>query len=718
MSGVIPTQPTRADFVRKKLGELTTLAEMNKEIHSTMNVTELLRILVEKAIIGVNFQRGLLYLVEGDYLRCVAWLDRVRREKASIIEKRVGFRMDDKALEVLVAQTGEPIYVKEALTDKRVSPKFIKFSNTREYCAVPLIGRNGDVFGVLTGDKSYRAEPILDEDIETLSLFAGHISLAIENAMLYEEKVRFNQLLGQKVRERTEELNRANEELSIKMRELSALYQMSQLLNSSLDVNSVIRQVLFLIRRLGYDMCAIHLFEDRKPISVFCEGLDGEYRRMMPLPISENAIDSIERSSEPIIVHDPNSHIVHSSFRAYYLAKKIRSCVYVPIFLKGKTSAVLIIYSLKDDTFDEDQKTFFSAFAQQAGVALDNAYLFRQMMEQKDHAEKRSRTLEKENIYLRERIHNSFMDSFITGNSSSMKQVMDLVEKVSNTSATVIIYGETGTGKEIVANLIHTMSQRSNGPLIKVNCPAIPEDLIESELFGHRRGAFTSAYEKRIGMFELAQGGTIFFDEIGDLSLKTQTKLLRVLQEKEIQPLGSPTSIRVDVRIIAATNKDLQKKTEQKSFRDDLFYRLNVFPITLPPLRERREDLPEYISFFMNKYSHLKGNKCTFSQDAMNILINYSWPGNIRELENLVERVLIVSKSNTIKRDDLPREILNESNLERPVKRLSEAIHEFKRDLVSQTLVRTGGKKSDAAKMLGLPRSNFSRLLKSLELPY
>jgi transcriptional regulator with PAS, ATPase and Fis domain len=217
-------------------------------------------------------------------------------------------------------------------------------------------------------------------------------------------------------------------------------------------------------------------------------------------------------------------------------------------------------------------------------------------------------------------------------------------------------------------------------------------------------------------MFELANGGTIFLDEIGDLSMKTQTKLLRVLQEQEIQRIGSKAPIRVDVRVIAATNKDLKKRIEEMKFRSDLYYRLGVFPITLPPLRERNEDIGSLVDFFLNKYAHIKQKKMELRPEAMNVLSGYLWPGNVRELENVIERLVIISKRDSITLEDLPKELWDNPSTNAQAKHLSEAIQEFKKNMIMQTLASAGGKKSRAAEMLGLPRSNFSRMLKSLNL--
>lgn len=711
MNQLISSEIGFSDFVRRKLHELTILAEMNKEIHSTMNMSQLLKILVQKAGVGVNFERCLIYLLQEDYLRCVAWIDRVKREKASIIEKRVGFRMDENAVEVLVVKMGKPIYVENALQDKRVSPKILKVSGTKEYGISPLIGRNR-VLGVLTGDKFYSKSPILPEDMESLQLFAGHISLAIENAMLYEEKEKFNKVLEKTVQERTSELDRAYQDISRKMTKLSSLYQMARLLNESLEQQAVLVQISALLGSLGWDTFSVSVLQGGKPKTVFLKGLEGDHNRCLDLPLPEEVNEEFWKSSQVFLMNDILTTQLPPAYLDYCRKRKIQSSIVTPIISKGKRIGVLKIYSQKPDAFADEQKEFFYAFGQQAGAALENAITYQKVVDEKNHIRTISKRIEQENLYLKERIKSEF----VIGRSPKMIEVMDLVQKVASTSTTVIIYGETGTGKELIANAIHEMSPRKDGPLIKVNCSAIPEELIESELFGHERGAFTGAYEKHIGMFALANGGTIFLDEISDLSMKSQTKLLRVLQEQEIQRIGSKTPIHVDVRVVAATNKDLRKRIEKMKFRSDLYYRLGVFPIILPPLRERKEDIGALVDFFLNKYAHIKQWKMKLHPEAMNVLLRYSWPGNVRELENVIERLVIISRNDVITLEDLPRELWDNSNTNAPAIHLGEAIQEFKKNIVIQTLASAGGKKSSAAKMLGLPRSNFSRLLKSLNL--
>jgi transcriptional regulator with GAF, ATPase, and Fis domain len=699
--------------IERQLRELRSLAEMNKRIHSTMNIDRLLQILVEQAVIGVNFERGLIYLLEDDFLRCVAFLDRVRKEKGSTIKGLKGFKMDETAVEVLAVQTGKSFYVEDARTDKRVSRKLLKVTDTKEYCVVPLIGRSG-VLGLITGDKVYSMSPIRPEDIKTLELFAGHIGLAIENAALFEQKERFTILLEEKISERTLELAQANERLQEKMKELSTLFEISGSLNKSLGVGEALKLILSLVKGLGYTMCAVHLWEGEDFGKAVHMGMGGNYIKT-GFPALKKAIrEHVFRGDEPFFIAELENTFNSSQYLKYIVERNVHSALIIPLRSKKKPIGIIIIFITKDHLFKEEQEKFFSAFGLQVSIALENALAFQEIIDQKNRMENLSRRLEQENIRLREKMKAEQDRKFVVGKSPAMNEVMDLVHRVAPTNTSVIIYGETGTGKELIANAIHEISPRKLRPMITVNCAAIPEELLESELFGHEKGAFTGAHERRVGMFQLAHEGTIFLDEIGDISSKTQTKLLRALQESEIQPLGSKNSVRVDVRVIAATNKDLKKKTEQGTFRSDLFYRLNVFPITIPPLRDRREDIPRLVDYFLAKYAHLKKGKPGIDEDAVKIFLRYSWPGNIRELENIIERLMIISGQGNISVEDLPRELSADVPGSSTVRPLKEAVFDFKKELVRQALAENAGKKSDAASMLGMPRSNFSRLLKQL----
>ncbi len=335
------------------------------------------------------------------------------------------------------------------------------------------------------------------------------------------------------------------------------------------------------------------------------------------------------------------------------------------------------------------------------------------------------RKLALENEMLRRQLKRKYKFDNIIGDSESMEEVFRLVEKIANTDSTVLIYGESGTGKELIARAIHFNSDRRERPLIPVNCGAIPEELLESELFGHEQGAFTGATRTRIGRFELGNGGTIFLDEIGDMSPALQVKVLRVLQEHEFERVGGMKTIKVDIRVIAATNKDLERNVAEGKFREDLFYRLNVIPIQLPPLRERRSDIPLLVNHFVEMYNEKnRHNVSGVTPEAMDLLMNYDWPGNVRELENMIERIVILKGEGTTEPGDLSEKVLaSNSRSVHPRIQIPEngisfntAVTEFERELILQALNRTNWVKNKAAKLLNLNRTTLVEKMKKINL--
>ena len=301
------------------------------------------------------------------------------------------------------------------------------------------------------------------------------------------------------------------------------------------------------------------------------------------------------------------------------------------------------------------------------------------------------------------------------GDHPLMQKIYAMVHRVATTDATVLITGESGTGKELVARSVHNLGARVTHPFVAINCAALPEELLESELFGHVRGAFTGALSSRVGMFQLADGGTIFLDEIGEMPVSLQAKLLRVLQSKEVRPVGADRVTAINVRVIAATNKDLIREVEKGTFREDLFYRLQVIPVHLPPLRARRSDIPLLVRCFLEKNSHKYANTLQISDEAMVYLWEYDWPGNVRELENLVERMVILSETGRLVPEDLPphvRSFISEKKLPHPdfndgEVNLREVLEQFEGRLIDEALRRTNGNKTAAAQMLGLKRTTL-----------
>jgi DNA-binding NtrC family response regulator len=331
--------------------------------------------------------------------------------------------------------------------------------------------------------------------------------------------------------------------------------------------------------------------------------------------------------------------------------------------------------------------------------------------------------LRQENHLLRRAVRDQYRLEQLVGVSEPMQQVLEFVQKVADSDSTVMIQGESGTGKELVARMLHFNSLRRDRPLVPVNCGAIPENLLESELFGHEKGAFTGATHARMGRFELAHGGTIFLDEIGELSLPLQVKLLRVLQEREFERVGGNRTIHVDVRIIAATNQDLEIMVEEKRFRQDLFYRLNVIPIVIPPLRERRTDIPLLIDHFLTRFNQSKHTEVIgLDDEALRLLTEYDWPGNIRELENMMERLTVLKKRGILSSEDLPQKISRRSiipELKEQFIRLSEdgihlsrEVEQYEKHLIMEALKKANGVTARAAQLLHLNRTTLVEKLK------
>ena len=353
------------------------------------------------------------------------------------------------------------------------------------------------------------------------------------------------------------------------------------------------------------------------------------------------------------------------------------------------------------------------AIKQGAGDFLTKPFSPDELMLKVHHLLRMSRTRE-QNEYLREEMKDAFYGYEIVGSSEEMKKIYSLLGKVARSESTVLLQGESGTGKELMARYVHYHSRRSSGPFIKVNCAALAEGVLESELFGHEKGAFTGSIKQRKGRFELADRGSIFLDEIGDLAPSVQVKLLRVLQESEIERVGGEKTLRIDVRVIAATNRDLTAMVKNAEFREDLFYRLNVIPIQLPPLRKRKSDIPELVAFFLTRLAREnKRAAVSIDEEAMQALFDYPWPGNIRELENVLERAMVLCDGDHITLNELPfvEEVsasMDEKNLPSPLHgNLDERLAEMERQLLQDAMMEARGVKTRAARALGIKTSTL-----------
>ena len=371
--------------------------------------------------------------------------------------------------------------------------------------------------------------------------------------------------------------------------------------------------------------------------------------------------------------------------------------------------AVYLLYKKRVKSLEEKRKALAERLEEKTKLSdeLQNALSEVEMLKNR---------LEAENIYLQDEIKLEHNFGNIITQSDELKKVLHKVEQVSSTDATVLVLGESGTGKELLARAVHNISNRSERPLVKVNCSALPANLIESELFGHEKGSFTGATSRKIGRFELADGGTIFLDEIGDLPLELQPKILRVLQEGEFERIGNPKTIKVDVRIIAATNRNLSQEIKNGNFREDLYYRLNVFPITIPPLRKRKEDIPLLVNYFVNNFSKKVGKKIdTISQSMIEKLTEYNWPGNVRELENIIERAVITIEGNKLTLSEVLPKVTSNISLEGESKTLEEVEREHIIRVLEKTNWQVSGDKG-AAKILGMKRTTLEARMKKLNI--
>ncbi len=482
---------------------------------------------------------------------------------------------------------------------------------------------------------------------------------------------------------------------------------------SSLDVGDVLREITHgLVEELGAALARIWLLRPEEPDTLslvasagLSERLDGSRSRVR---VGTLKIGQIAESRTPLCTSD----LVDPRFadQEWIRANDLHGFAGYPLVYRDELLGVLAIFSR--ETLAQPELDGLGVFAAQAAVALENAALF-------SRVEALMRRLEAENSYLREELE-EVRPPGIVGQSASLRRVLGELDRVAPTTSTVLLLGETGTGKELFARAVHDKSPRRAGPMIKVNCGGITPSLLESELFGHERGAFTGAVQRRLGRFELAHGGTLFLDEVTELPLEAQTKLLRVLQEREVERVGGSTPIPIDVRIVAATNRDIAAEVRANRFRSDLFFRLNVFPIRIPPLRERREDISALVTAFLARVAaHLGGAPKELEDDAVAYLEAYDWPGNVRELENVLERAAVLARGPRIALADLPE--LSAAPPSADAARTDEAslkerVHAYERSVVADALRRADGNQSEAARLLRTSRATLQYRMKTLGL--
>lgn len=573
---------------------------------------------------------------------------------------------------------------------KSMKMRFPHTLKAQAACCVPLIAGDRTV-GVLTLVSDVKG-CFDDEKVRMIEAIAAQVALAVDNALNYgravAEKNRFEMLLD-----------------------------ISNALSAVLDLKDVLTITSSILRRnIRHKYAGIGLFDAElnrfrilaldDPNKTFQE--EGQF-----FP-AENTPDELAiKTRKPVLRQRLDLAEFPSPFVKLAYEAGLRSVCVVPLVSRDKPIGILSVANTIEGAFPPGSDETLQLIANQIAGAVDSAIKF-------DEIEKLKDRLASEKLYLEEEIQSEYNFEEIVGNSQALKKVLRQIETVAPTDSCVLLYGETGTGKELISRAIHNLSNRRERTLVKLNCAAIPTGLLESELFGHEKGAFTGAIAPRVGRFELAHKGTLLLDEIGDIPLELQPKLLRVLQESEFERLGSSRTVRSDVRMIAATNRDLQAMVEERTFRSDLYYRLNVFPIRIPPLRERPEDIPLLAGYFTKKHAGRMSKRITsIPRESIDALCSYDFPGNVRELENFIERSVILTRGHEL---EVPiselRPIQPPITVDAvPVERSLEAVE---RNHIIDVLKSTGGRiagTGGAAQLLDLPVSTLRNRMKKLGIP-
>ncbi len=527
-----------------------------------------------------------------------------------------------------VLESQQPLLVADLEQESRFPriTAMLRADGIRSFCALPLTTPLRRLGALAFGSR--RAGTYSAEDVDFMRYVVRQVAVAVDNVLHHQEAEAHQQ-----------RLRRANDRLSL-------LLDINQSLVSTLDQAELFRAISNQCRSaMQCDYVSLSL-PDGASGGLRFYALDfpkgkGFLQEETLLPLEGTPSGQAFLSGEPIALDSQSMSKLDPAMNPA-VAEGIRAGCFLPLISRSRVLGTLNVGRLDDHPFTPDEIEFLGRVASQIAIAVENATAFRQIAELKEK-------LAGEKLYLEDEIRTEHNFEEIVGESAALKKVLRLIETVASTPSTVLIQGETGTGKELIARAIHHLSSRRDRTFVKLNCAAIPLGLLESELFGHEKGAFTGAISQKIGRFELADQGTLFLDEIGDIPLELQAKLLRVLQEQEFERLGGTRTIRVDVRLIAATNRDLTKMVAARQFREDLYSRLNVFPIAVPPLRERREDIPLLVRYFVQQFARRADKKIeTIPAETMQALVQWSWPGNIRELQNVIERAVILSSGSRL----------------------------------------------------------------------
>jgi formate hydrogenlyase transcriptional activator len=593
----------------------------------------------------------------------------------------------------LALQNRQPYYVADAAQENRfpILVDLVRANGIQCFCILPLLTAQRKLGGLTFG--SLRRNAYSREDIEFMVQVARQVAVAVDNALNFETARAYEEQLA---RERDR---------------LRALLEINNAVVTHLDHKALFHAISASLRQtFGLDYVSLLIYEKeldalRLQVLDFPDG-SGVIREDAVVPLDNTMVGEVYRTREARFVGIEEAARSWPGTADVISREGIRSIGCLPLVTHGATRGTLNLGSRRANFFTAEDGQYFSQVAGQVAIALENSVSYKRI-------EELNARLSEEKIYLEDEIRTDSRFEDIVGQSRALRAILKQVETVAPTDSTVMIYGETGTGKELLARAIHELSSRRQGTFVKLNCAAIPTGLLESEMFGHEKGAFTGAIAQRIGRFELAHRGTMFLDEVGEIPLELQTKLLRVLQEREFERLGSSRTIRTDGRLVAATNRDLSAMVEEHEFRADLYYRLSVFPITVPPLRERREDIPLLVRYFVQQNARRMNKRIsTIPAASMEALTQYNWPGNIRELQNFVERAVIVSAGPVL---HIPVRELKRSG--KPSAGEVQTLVAAERDAIIKALRETGGRvggPEGAAAKLGMKRTTLQAKMHKL----
>jgi Nif-specific regulatory protein len=672
--------------LEEKIKRLKLIQYLTIAMNETSDARELLTLMLDKCIALTGADSGSIMLKE----------PHSRQLKFEVFKG-----LEEKVIKNTKINVGEGVTgtvfqdgVPRLINDISIDPAYIKIrKDIQSELAVPL-SLHGKVIGVVNVD-SAKKNAFTEDDLELLHTISNQAAQILARTELYqdlERKIKLKDILIN-ISQDIEKVLELKDSFEIIMKKLA-------------DHFGILRGMLVLFEKGDANKLSVftayHITEEEMSRGIYKVGL--------------GVVGKVVETGKAISI--PNIH-QDSAFLNKMQIKRDKnipiSFIAVPIKVEGVVIGVLAVEKVFENGYIlQDEEGLMILIA---SITANKVKAFEKMLKEKE-------SLLEENISLRKELHKNFGLNNIVGNSKAMEEVFDLIQTVADSNSSILILGESGTGKELAAKALHVGSSRKDGPFVSINCASIPENLLESELFGYKKGAFTGAAGDKKGKFLLANGGTLFLDEIGDMPLYLQAKLLRATQEREIEPIGSETKIKIDIRIISATNKNLDKLIKEGKFREDLYYRLNVVEIKLPTLRERKEDIPLLVHYFMNKYSERDNkNVKNISQETLRLLQSYNWPGNIRELENVVERAVLLAKSSTIEISNLPSFLIDTEEV--PDIQISKWIEAFvknptyegliykklvghiEKELINKSLIHKNRNKFKTAEFLGINRNTL-----------